>query len=139
GYTNTFQGIPQLLRALPLLQAVPGAVPAAAAVSRLLPSRHYWAKARDAMARPASPASAYPARRGPVSPAEVRSLVMPEVWEAAAESFDPVRHIAERGGTPGAASGLFSWISRAELAVYTHHQLLADTDRMSMAHSLEVR
>ena len=32
-----------------------------------------------------------------------------------------------------------NWISRAELRTYTHHQLLRDTDVMSMAHSLEVR
>ena len=32
-----------------------------------------------------------------------------------------------------------AWISRAELRTYTHHQLLRDTDAMSMAHSLEVR
>jgi len=30
-------------------------------------------------------------------------------------------------------------VSRAELRTYTHHQLLRDTDVMSMAHSLEVR
>ena len=33
----------------------------------------------------------------------------------------------------------FEWISRAELRTYTHHQLLRDTDVMSMSHSLEVR
>ena len=34
---------------------------------------------------------------------------------------------------------MFNWVSRAELRTYTHHQLLRDTDAMSMAHSLEVR
>jgi len=32
-----------------------------------------------------------------------------------------------------------AWVSRAELRTYTHHQLLRDTDVMSMIHSLEVR
>jgi len=139
GYPNTFQGVPQLLRALPRIQRVPGASLVARAVSGLLPSRHYWAKARGAVARPVSPASAYVARRGVFSPEEVRRLVSPEVWRAAQKVFDPVRHIAGCAIDNPAGAPLSAWISRAELRTYTHHQLLRDTDVMSMAHSLEVR
>jgi asparagine synthase (glutamine-hydrolysing) len=50
-----------------------------------------------------------------------------------------VEHIARRADNGALPPSLFSWVSRAELSVYTHHQLLRDTDVMSMAHSLEVR
>lgn len=57
-------------------------------------------------------------------------------------AFDPRRHVAARGGPEPAAyspPAAMNWVSRAELRTYTHHQLLRDTDVMSMAHSLEVR
>jgi asparagine synthase (glutamine-hydrolysing) len=55
-----------------------------------------------------------------------------------------VQHIAERAGAERSnlqtlEPSTFNWVSRAELRTYTHHQLLRDTDVMSMAHSLEVR
>jgi asparagine synthase (glutamine-hydrolysing) len=65
-------------------------------------------------------------------------LLNPEVWAAGAAGLDPVAHIAQRADA-GGGGALFEWVSRAELSVYTHHQLLRDTDAMSMAHSLEVR
>jgi asparagine synthase (glutamine-hydrolysing) len=61
----------------------------------------------------------------------------PDLWKAALAAFDPVDHIAVRAG--GMDQGVFSWVSHAELGVYTRDQLLRDTDVMSMAHSLEVR
>lgn len=145
GYPNTFEGVPQMLRNLRRIQSLPGGVALAALFSQLLPNRQYWAKARDALRRPASPASAYLARRGLFAPEEVKALVPPEVWAAATAEFDPIAHIrrdvrayGEFRGAPG-QTALFSWISRAELGVYTQQQLLRDTDAMSMAHSLEVR
>ena len=63
-------------------------------------------------------------------------------WQQATQDFDPVRHIAARAGGHagnGNAEATTAWVSRAELRTYTHHQLLRDTDVMSMAHSLEVR
>jgi hypothetical protein len=115
-----------------------------------------------------SAASAYFARRGLFAPSEVRQLVGQDVWEEAAERFEPLAYIARRatandsGGVahPSAAAAgecntplhavggrcrrpveapSFGWISRAELGTYTPDQLLRDTDVMSMAHSLEVR
>jgi asparagine synthase (glutamine-hydrolysing) len=143
GYPNTFQGGPSMLRALQAVQAVPGGPLLARGAINLLPDRRRWAKVQAALRRPASPASAYLARRGLFAPGEVRALVTPEIWQEASRSFDAVQHVAERAGSPLHPSTgrleLFAWTSRAELRTYTHHQLLRDTDVMSMAHSLEVR
>jgi asparagine synthase (glutamine-hydrolysing) len=142
GYPNTFGQVPPVLRALRLARTVPGGAAAARAALGMVPGRR-WTRVRDALARPASPGSAYLTRRGLFSPGEVRALVSPAVWQAGTAGFDPVRHVAERAdGTAGARSFRsrpFEWVSRAELRTYTHHQLLRDTDVMSMAHSLEVR
>jgi asparagine synthase (glutamine-hydrolysing) len=143
GYPNTFGQVPQMLRALRLAQVVPGGPAAARTALGLVPGSRRWTRVRDALARPASPASAYLSRRGLFSPEEVRALVSPAIWGTGVAGFDPVRHVAERAdGTAGASSFSsrpFEWISRAELRTYTHHQLLRDTDVMGMAHSLEVR
>jgi asparagine synthase (glutamine-hydrolysing) len=136
GYANTFDGVPRVTQAVRLAQIIPGAVPLARLGLGLLPGPRPWRKLGDALARPASPASAYLACRGLFSPSEARALVGPDLWKAAWEAFDPIQEIAERAAPDGS---LFSWVSRAELRTYTHHQLLRDTDVMSMAHSLEVR
>jgi asparagine synthase (glutamine-hydrolysing) len=142
GYPNTFKQVPQMLRALRLVQAVPGGTAMSRVALDILPGRR-WTRVRDALDWPASPASAYLTRRGLFSPDEVRVLVSPPVWQAGVKGFDPVRHVAERAddgeGTSTFGRRPFEWISRAELRTYTHHQLLRDTDVMSMAHSLEVR
>lgn len=142
GYPNTFRGSKQLLEAMDVLAAVPGGTRLALRAIGLLPDRRRWAKVLDALKRPPSPASAYLARRGLFSMSEVEALVSPEIWHAALEDFDPVRHVAERadgGNSLARPIDWFRWVSRAELLTYTHHQLLRDTDVMSMAHSLEVR
>ena len=143
GYANTFQGVPQLMRALKTVQSVPGGATLASSVIALWSRRGRWAKLHDALTRPASPASAYLARRGLFSPSEVRRLVRPDVWREAAGTFDAVEHVDERAIRNGRDSSFAgqpsAWISRAELGTYTHDQLLRDTDVMSMAHSLEVR
>ena len=143
GYPNTFGQVPQMLRALRLVQAVPGGPAATRAVLALAPLRRRWARVRDAVVRPASPASAYLTRRGLFSPEEVQALVSPPVWREGVAGFDPVQHVSERAdgsaGTPAFNARPFEWLGRAELRTYTHHQLLRDTDVMSMCHSLEVR
>ncbi|MDB4948969.1 MAG: Asparagine synthetase [Gemmatimonadetes bacterium] len=137
GYGNTFGGVPRLLSAVAAARSVPGGGALASALLGLHPARERTAKVRDAFRRPPSRASAYLACRGLFSPSQVRALVRPEVWEAAAAGFDPVAHL---GGLAGSPNGpVFNWVSRAELGSYTHQQLLRDTDAMSMAHSLEVR
>ena len=142
GYPNTFVQAPQVYRALRFAQSVPGGRRAAQAALGLLPNRQRWTRVADALDRPASLPSAYLARRGLFAPSEVKAMVTPDVWLEAARAFDPVDHIRTRaGGEPGPADSgsSMAWISRAELRTYTHHQLLRDTDVMSMAHSLEVR
>lgn len=144
GYSNTFQGTPQMLRALQIAQAIPGGAAAARGAIQWMPDHRRWSKVRDALARPASPASAYLTRRGLFSSSEVKALVRDDIWQAAL-AFDPVKHIADRANNalhPSREAFVlhpFNWTSRAELRTYTHHQLLRDTDVMSMAHSLEVR
>ena len=137
GYGSTFAGVPQTLGWLQTAHRVPAGGWLAQHALDLLPQRRRWGRLRDAFGRPAAPASAYAARRGLFSAWEVRQLVRPEVWTQAVAEFDLVRHIDAQAGVNSA--DLFAWTSRAELRTYTHHQLLRDTDVMSMIHSLEVR
>lgn len=140
GYPNTFVQAFQVQRALHLAQAVPGGSRTARAAIGLLPNRQQWTRLADALERPASLPSAYLTRRGLFAPSEVRQLVTPEVWNEGLQGFDPVAQVlAAAGKPPRGGEDRMAWISRAELRTYTHHQLLRDTDAMSMAHSLEVR
>ncbi len=140
GYPNTFQTLPRLLTILQRTRRIP-LVPELLRIALTLPMTHQrWAKVAAALARPVSAASAYVVCRGLFAPTEVRALVSDEVWYEAQRTFDVVAQVAERAGAPQpSASGMFNWVSRAELRNYTQHQLLRDTDVMSMAHSLEVR
>lgn len=136
GYPNTFGQVPQMARALRLAQALPGGP----TLARSLLGGPKWTRVRDALQEPASLATAYLTRRGLFSPSEVQALVSPALWQAARPALDLPQHVAARAGADVARSASpFNWISRAELRTYTHHQLLRDTDVMSMAHSLEVR
>jgi asparagine synthase (glutamine-hydrolysing) len=147
GYSNTFQGVPLVWRAVRAAQRAPGGARLTQAGLRAVASGSRWLKVAEALARPASAASAYLACRGLFTPNEVRSLVGPELWAAASATFDPLRVINEAVGGGGdvgdgwrpTCEGAFGWVSRAELGLYTRHQLLRDTDVMSMAHGLEVR
>jgi len=136
GYPNTFGDTPKVFRALSLAQAMPMGVALGKTAIRFLPNAAKWSRVSDALDRPASLASAYLTRRGLFSPSEVKQLVHPDIW--ARSQFDVVDHVAARANGNGAGD-TFAWVSRAELRTYTHHQLLRDTDAMSMIHSLEVR
>jgi asparagine synthase (glutamine-hydrolysing) len=138
GYAQTFDGVPRVLRAVRLARAVPAGPAITRAGLRRFGGPGRWAKIADTLARPTSPASAYVACRGLFSPTEARDLLRPDVWEAGSRALDPVGEIAKRADA-SPDGPLFAWVSRAELSTYTHHQLLRDTDVMSMAHSLEVR
>lgn len=140
GYPNTFGEVPRVQRALSLAQRIPAGASAARAVINMLPNRARWTRVQDALSRPPSLASAYLTRRGLFAPSEVQALVSREIWEQAQSRFDPVAEVAARANSNGGhEADPFAWVSRAELRTYTHHQLLRDTDVMSMAHSLEVR
>lgn len=143
GYQNTFQGVPILVRAIRAMRFVPGATRLVTAGVTVSPQRERLRKAADALTSSPGAPAAYLARRGLFSHSEARMLAGEERWREAAKSFEPLSHIASRSVLGGRESRFetrpFSWISRAELGTYTHHQLLRDTDVMSMAHSLEVR
>jgi len=140
GYPNTFGDVPRVMRALKVTQRIPGGTWLAHQVIQTLPQRQRWSRIADALDRPASMASAYLTRRGLFSPSEVQQLVEPEFLAMVDPTFDIVTHITDRaGGDRVSPADDFAWISRAELRTYTHHQLLRDTDVMSMTHSLEVR
>jgi len=140
GYPNTFSDVPRVYNALSTVRRIPGGAAAAKLGMRLLPNHAKWGRMADALDRPASLASAYMTRRGLFSPSEARTLVSAEMWAEASRRFDPVDAVAARADANGhAGADAFAWVSRAELRTYTHHQLLRDTDVMSMIHSLEVR
>ncbi len=147
GYSNTFRGVPRMWRAVRMAQRVPGGARLIQAGLQAFAGGSRWLKVGEALARPASAASAYLACRGLFTPNEVRSLVGPELWAAASATFDPMRAINEAVGEGGdigngwrpTRAGAFGWVSRVELSLYMRHQLLRDTDVMSMAHGLEVR
>ena len=137
GYHNTFVGIPRFLRVRRAVGAIPGGG-AVARVVRQAPGRQWgWAKYADALERPRSRASAYLACRGIFAPSQVRELIAPDLWKMASKEFEATEYIADR--VPDGGHETLDWVRRAELALYTRHQLLRDTDVMSMAHSLEVR
>ena len=139
GYPNTFNDVPRVLRALTKAQQVPGGVSLARTLLNVVPDKARWTRTRDALARPASAASAYVTRRGLFAPSEVRELLQPDLWQTGSRAFELTTYVSERvNGTRFSPTG-FDWISRAELQTYMANQLLRDTDVMSMAHSLEVR
>jgi asparagine synthase (glutamine-hydrolysing) len=140
GYSNTFEGVPQMLRMLQRAQRVPGGASLAKWTLQSLPSRQRGARVIQALSQPATAASAYLTRRGLFTQQEIRNLLSTEYWQEGQKSFNGVQHVTERANLNGyAGDDMFAWVSRAELSTYTHHQLLRDTDVMSMAHSLEVR
>ena len=145
GYRNTFHDAPRLLRLLNLVLHIPGGLGLAGWAVSSFTTNSKFNKLADAFSRRPCLASAYLVMRGLFSPSEVKALVLPEVWNEAIKSFDPIAHISDRAtaSTDNCSlitdNSLFNWVSRAELRTYTHHQLLRDTDAMSMAHSLEVR
>lgn len=137
GYPQTFDWVPRTLAALRASRRLPGfrtVVPAALGLA--VPQRA--SRLADVMRTGrASRADAYYACRGLFSPSEVRALMTPGAWADVAGGtsiplFRGQPELTEDGSLP-------AWVSRAELAIYMHNQLLRDTDTMSMTHSLEVR
>lgn len=139
-----------MMRALTLARRVPGTHHLVGAAVGMLPDRHRWARFRHALSVPPSNAAAYYSRRGLFAPQEARALIEPSLWKEGIGQFNAINHIAEKAqaekaqsvrqdGQIGGSDDSFGWTSRAELRTYTHHQLLRDTDAMSMTHSLEVR
>lgn len=138
GYPNTFSGVPSMYKALQIVKSIPGAPQVSHALLGSLPKRDRWARVLDALTRPPSMASAYLTRRGLFNTERVQQILNPAIWADGHAKFNLVEHITDSVNGNGNLDS-FEWVSRAELRNYTHHQLLRDTDVMSMAHSLEVR
>jgi asparagine synthase (glutamine-hydrolysing) len=140
GYPNTFHDVPRIRQALRISSAIPVGSVLAKAALKFLPERRGWGRISDALDQVPTLSSAYWTRRGLFAPTEVKTLLHPDWWQTGSAAFDMGQHVAQQAGVADAHAGdVFAWISRAELRTYTHHQLLRDTDVMSMAHSLEVR
>jgi asparagine synthase (glutamine-hydrolysing) len=136
----TFHRLPLVLQAWRLVTRVPGG-------GRLLEAAlSFVGDRRQSGVRLAGwlneggpdPASAYLGLRGLFSAAAVRGLVRPEALEAATEQFDLLA-LARGNARLGTRTNPWDDTSRLELSCYMRHQLLRDTDVMSMANSLEVR
>lgn len=140
GYPNTFHDVPRIWQALKWVHVIPAGSVLTKTALGLLPQRRGWGRISDALNHPPTLSTAYWTRRGMFSPTEAKALMHPDWWQEGSTAFDMVKHVAQNAGSIDASdSATFAWISRAELRTYTHHQLLRDTDVMSMAHSLEVR
>lgn len=139
GYPNTFQGVPRLYRMIRRVRHIPGGVVVARWYGRKQMNAAQRFRFEDTLARPVSLSSAYWAMRGLFASQEARVLVTPEIWNAAIAALNPLEYISAHALNQSDATRDFAWLSRAELAMYTHNQLLRDADVMSMAHSLEVR
>ena len=143
GYSATFYNMPRLMSILSTVKKIPRGTSMAKSIIKMFYKNQKYRKLSDAFSYTPSLETAYLVMRGVFSPGEVRSLISPEIWDEAIKSFDPLVHISERVYSSNPyflkSESCFNWVSRAELKIYTHHQLLRDTDVMSMAHSLEVR
>lgn len=142
GYVTSFQGVPQVLRALRVLYALPRATRLGMVLVNAWLQQGRWSRLSDALGRIPTLAGAYVICRGLFSQAQVNDLLAPGVQDTCKACFDAidyVEHVINNIGAPNDKVDVFNWVSRAELRAYTHNQLLRDTDVMSMAHSLEVR
>lgn len=143
----TFYNAPKLSQRVRRVQQIPFVTALARRALKFAPR---YAKLAYTLTAPDSPASAYLTYRGLFAPNQARTLVKPEIWDAAQE-FNLTEYVAARASAQAvehdalsqpklrSLNSSFAWTSRAELGVYTLSQLLRDTDAMSMAHSLEVR
>ena len=131
GY-GTFRRFAQLRR-VAWLTHVPGILRLASALG---PQRRR-AKVRYAASALERPASTYHLLRCLFTPDEVRSLIRPEIWQAAG-SAEALARPVEEAWQPAPAND-WAHTSVAEQCVYMRHQLLRDADWASMSHGLEVR
>ncbi|MCA9963082.1 MAG: asparagine synthase (glutamine-hydrolyzing) [Anaerolineales bacterium] len=141
GYQNTFSQVPTITKGLYLAHALPGVASLVRSTLGLLPEnqKERFGRIGYALEQPPSLGAAYLTRRGLFAPSIVQCLMTTEWWQQAKGQFELGHYMAVNINGVGHNDESFSTISRAELKLYTHNQLLRDTDVMSMAHSLEVR
>jgi asparagine synthase (glutamine-hydrolysing) len=138
GYPST-RRLKTLLPMLRAAQALPGAARAVSAVLTRWGDHDPRARLGGWLhASGGDPAGAYLGVRGLFSPASIRRLVRPEIIEEATREYDLLASVSRSAQVSDCATPA-ELASRFELTCYMRHQLLRDTDVMSMAHSLEVR
>lgn len=125
GY-STFRRVPKLAAAARVAAIIPRPVRRRMARAAAAgPGGHALRRAAGAIAEGGWP-EAYAAMRGVTGPGEFRRLLP----GAASGGLDRLRPIEEGGPDE---------VTQLELTNYLPHQLLRDTDAMSMAHGLEIR
>ena len=136
GYPS-FKQLPRLVAAWAPASCLPGAMPLAHAVMGCQARRsgnarwHYspdWARTM---------AGAWWLRRGLYSPAELPSLMGPELAAEGLQGFNPDAWIGQMCGTLSPDSRLA--VGQIESTSYMLNQLLRDSDWASMDHSVELR
>ena len=135
----TFQRLPDLMRMMQLVETVPGGSRLAGALLARW-GQHRPAARLAGWLRSIGPLDArgYLAVRGLFSSRVVSKLVRPDVLAKARSEFSIESLVSAAAAADGPVSPREA-VSRLELTCYMRHQLLRDTDVMSMAHSLEVR
>ena len=134
----TFQRMPDLVRAMRVIDGVPGGSRLAGALLAT-GGMHRGPGRLASWLRSEGPlhVRAYLALRGLFSPTDVSHLISPEV-RSSSRTFD-LEDLVDRSAKAARPISTRELTSRLELTSYMRHQLLRDTDVMSMAHSLEVR
>jgi asparagine synthase (glutamine-hydrolysing) len=136
GSYPSFRTYPMLRRAAELAR-LPGLSRLAAEAGRWVGPPYRRAKLLYLAEGLGTPASTYHLLRGLFTPAEIQTLVRPELWEAAGGEegiYGTVREALCH--TP---SSPWAQVATAEQCLYMRNQLLRDADWASMAHGLEVR
>lgn len=131
GY-RTFRGFPRLRR-FGWLTRVPGLT----WIGGALGPRRRRAKLRYLAEALERPTTTYHLLRCLFTPAEIRHLVRPEIWESAVSANALLRPVEEAWQPPPGTD--WGRTAVAEQCVYMRQQLLRDADWASMSHSLEVR
>jgi asparagine synthase (glutamine-hydrolysing) len=133
----TFRRLGPLVRAAAWARAIPGGM---RVLGRGLeaPGEHRPSARLGGWLRRGSSPAVYLGLRGLFSDRQMRHLLTKDVLHEQREELDLVELVGRSAGYPSHQSG-WDAAARYELTCYMRHQLLRDTDVMSMAHSLEVR
>lgn len=136
----TFQRLPRILRMARWAELVPGALKASGAAMDLQGRHHPMSRLGGWLpAGGADPAAVYLGMRGLFSRAALGDLVRPELLRVVPRAQDALLDTVRDSAHNSRDTNDWTAVSRMELTSYMRHQLLRDTDVMSMAHSLEVR
>jgi asparagine synthase (glutamine-hydrolysing) len=133
GYAS-FRTYPWLRRLAPM-RTVPGFRQCTWFLSWLIPRRRE--KVRSLAGALISRASTFHLVRGLFTPAQIRQLVHPDIWQAGSGTNAIV--FPAENAIPEDNIGDWREVAVAEQCIYMRNQLLRDADWASMKHSLELR